>query len=104
MNPQKIIRQLDRKQMINCEVCHGLHTLEESEMVVINIIKGKNCDINQVVKPKAFTPAPIGSDLTTPPPPVIPRKPIVPPQFLGVMIPPGDANFETQGAKEKRVI
>jgi len=105
MQPQGLINKLDKREMISCEVCHGFHTIEESEVITIRIVKGKKCDINErFARPAVVsaTPFPAGLKLPDAPPPI--RRPIIPPGMAQVMIPPGDPLFESHGAKEKRQV
>lgn len=86
-----------------CDVCHGYHPTEEMEVVTIQVIKSKSCDLNsrppQIVA-TPIVPLPTATELVAPPPAV--RRPVVPPQFAGMMIKPGDPGFEERGAKETR--
>ena len=122
---------IKKKEFIHCEACGGYHDKDESEIVIIKIVKGKDCVINPnilrtpeatvVVPPKieVVKDEPIKSDVKVDPdgigyhiPPKEREEQIkkvknIIPTGLGAgvfarMIPPGSNEFETRSAKEVR--
>jgi hypothetical protein len=89
-------------EMAKCEGCGQYHPVEECEIVVIRMVKGKNCPINQpqkqvftdVVRERDHTPTlPVMRDVvdTLPPsPPQQKRRSIVPRDILSMMVDPND--------------
>ena len=128
MNPSKL--QLEKKEMFKCESCQGFHSAEESEIVVIKIVKGKNCQLKSpiapVVLPTMSTVFPdkfptmithpggngvVSHPVQTPqnngiinnePVPPKPVKKIIPPGIASMMLDPSHPMFEMMGAKETR--
>lgn len=45
MNTLKELNKLDQKSLFKCEACGGYHTADESEVVIIRMVKGKNCEL-----------------------------------------------------------
>ena len=121
MNIKKDLKGMDVKEMIRCEGCGEYHSMEECEVVIIKIIKGKNCQlkpqgqtvVREIVRERAqatnavVDPANI-DDRAIPPPQDVPvqtakpRRQVVPPQILSMMVPTDHPNFEQFGAKETR--
>jgi hypothetical protein len=108
---KKDLHSMSTKEMIHCESCGGYHTLEDSEIVVIKIIKGKACDMpkaetrnapNWVDKPTQPVEVVVPPAPPIPVPPAPPKKKIIPPGLLSMMIDPSNPNFEAFGAKETR--
>ena len=115
-----------------CDVCGGFHLESETELVTIEITKGKDCDISNFFSKKETAapagkvfvnterpvveenkntlnipkPAKVGDRVevfdTPPVRPMAQRKSIIPRGLSSMMIPPGDGRFEAQGAKEVR--
>jgi hypothetical protein len=52
--------KLETKQVLRCEACGGFHSEEESEIVVIRIVKGKNCELKNIFSENRTT-APISN-------------------------------------------
>ncbi len=124
MNPN----DLPQVEMIACEGCGSYHKKEECEVVVIRIIKGKDCQI-PLVRKNSIQPAPavfippqqsspavptaVATDSAAPAIPVEPKKNIIPSklryigampnQMGGLMMDPTHPQFETKGDKERRV-
>ena len=107
---KKDLHSMSTREMIHCESCGGYHTLEDSEIVVIKIIKGKGCDMPKaepktvyVDRPNVIDRPVQPVDVVVPPvPPAPPKKKIIPPGLLAMMIDPANPHFEALGAKETR--
>jgi hypothetical protein len=109
------LHSMETKEMIKCEGCGGYHTLDESEVIVIKIIKGKGCAMPKaegktvyVERPNVErTIQPLNTDAVptpiTPIQPSKPRKNIIPPGIASMMIPTTHPQFEQLGAKEHRI-
>ena len=52
----QIQKKLKTVEMVRCEVCNRLHPKDEVEIVVVKIVKGIHCDVNDYF---AKTPASI---------------------------------------------
>lgn len=113
------------REMVRCEGCGELHYADECETIIIKVVKGKNCAIKSAL-PSRPAPHPYTAsdgDLRDPnivnvphertvaipavvadvqPVPQRPKKNIVPPHMLSMMIPQDHPNFEALGAKETR--
>lgn len=101
-------------EMIKCEGCNGYHPLEDCEVVVIRVIKGKACPmpsaaektqapfVPRVEPMNAREDAPLPPPQDVPKRPAPPRKNIIPPAMAAMMIPPTHPGFESHGAKEFR--
>lgn len=112
-------------EMAKCEGCGEYHPVEECEIVVIRIVKGKNCSLpsNRVVEPRRLqvdaqrvaseshasrmqvaSESQFESKVEEPAQPVTvaPKRTIIPPGFASMMLDPGHPNFESHGAKETR--
>lgn len=46
MITKKDLQNMPVKELIKCEGCGGFHSMEESEIVIIRMIKGKDCSIS----------------------------------------------------------
>lgn len=105
-------KNMETKEMAKCEGCGEYHPIEDCEVVTIRIVKGKHCDLKpqeKVVYRDAVTPAittvsieqqkvennPVPQDAK-------PRRNIMPPGVMGLMIPPTHPMHEQYGAKETR--
>lgn len=112
---KKQFKGMDTKEMIKCEGCGEYHPLEECEIVIIKIIKGKNCVMPSQAKQVVYRDTPIvpSGQVVTPTPvtvvsndqPVVPQKPrrnIIPPQVASMMLPPDHPQYDQFGAKETR--
>ena len=109
---KKDLNNMQSREMIRCEGCNGYHTMEESEVVIIKIIKGKGCPMpssrNTVVE--AVVPRVVYNSrdntvpvtVNAPVAPAVPKKRIIPNAFLSAMVPPTHPGFESHGAKEFR--
>jgi hypothetical protein len=97
MNPKQL--QLNKVTMIRCEACGELHKEEDCEIVIVKIIKGKECTLrssnkseNLVSSLQTNTPA-IGESSTIYPKdkevPVQPKRKVIPPGFASMMYPDG---------------
>lgn len=107
-------------EMAKCEGCGEYHPVEECEIVVIRIVKGKKCSLpsNKIAPSRQFRSniddrdaqlverkEPITvfkEELPVAPVTVIPKKNIIPPAIASMMLDPGDPRFEQFGAKETR--
>lgn len=110
-------------EMAKCEGCGEYHPVEECEIVVIRIVKGKGCSLpsNKIKSdPRpAFRsnvddrdaehinerPGPVTvfkEEAPAQPVTVIPKKNIIPPAIAAMMLDPGDPRFDQFGAKETR--
>ncbi len=109
----KLPKGLETTEMVNCQGCGEYHPITDCEIVVIRVIKGKNCQLNQKSIFGNVKSAPIVSqgddrdlkDLPILDKPVIPAGPVkkaIPPQFAGMMLAPDNPDFERFGAKEQR--
>jgi hypothetical protein len=116
MTPEKTLKSLPSSEMVLCQSCGQYHKIEDCEVVVIKMIKGKHCEM----KPTAPATIPMFGMVETkpeepkqevvkqPPEPVVTREPgiktrtIVPPGLAAMMIPPSHPQFEEKGAKERR--
>ena len=128
MSVNQTIKGLPTTEMFFCEACKNYHPIDDCEVVIIRMIKGKNCSMGKPVE--NFT-----RDLPVPEAQIIPvvkkvvdniplkvdddgvgyhippkemekinaqRKSIIPPGLASMMVGPDDPNFETKGAKEVR--
>ena len=119
------LNKLQQKTQYKCEACGKFHDEDETEVVIIKVVKGKNCELNDFFSklpihmlspgiPASHSMYP-GQLITGPstgappieyaPLPVItakPRRNIVPPGVNSAMIPPGHPLHEQHGAKEFR--
>jgi hypothetical protein len=111
MNPNKL--QLDKQEYYKCESCGGFHPADEVEVAIIRVIKGKNCELRNPIAPAiSFSTTPDvktqqNSSIITNEDshaPSKPKKAIIPPGILGMMLEPGHPQFESHGAKETRKI
>ncbi len=67
---KELIKGMPSKQVYKCEGCNEYHDADDCEVVVIKVIKGKNCRIGAVFqKPVGI---PFGNDLLS----IIPKKDI----------------------------
>ncbi len=107
-------------EYVRCEGCGELHPMKDCEVVIVKITKGKNCALKPIMaraipeeRPVRVAPPEdrLREDTVIPDrnipapqdqPKVMPKKNIVPPHLLGMMIPPGAPGFESHGAKETR--
>lgn len=113
-----------------CEACGEYHPVSDCEIVIIKIIKGKNCALTkrnthpiQEMKLQAGSESPHAepvpatvfdkqkkyfTDDEDKYPVVTPeerkKKPAIPPGIMNMMIDPGNPNFETKGDKIKRTV
>lgn len=109
---KKDLNSMAVKEMIHCEGCGGYHSMEDSEIVVIKIIKGKECYMPSASPARgqsatshvtAVIPPPMDIPPPQPPaPPAPPRKKIIPPGLLSMMMDPTNPHFDQYGAKEFR--
>lgn len=119
-----LTKNMEATEMVRCQVTGKLYPVSECEVVVVRIVKAKEADINSLPifgdlpRPRAESPIPMRADpapaavdrpipanvIEVPknPAPIAPRKNIVPPHMLGVMIPQDHPQFERLGAKETR--
>lgn len=101
---------MDKKEYFKCESCMGFHPVEDCEVAIIRIIKGKKCELKNPVAyaptasypPLVETPRNPSIITNEPPAPSKLQKPIIPPGILGMMLEPGHPQFESHGAKETR--
>ena len=132
MITSKQMKGMPTRELVKCDGCNGYHSLDEVEVVIIRMVKGKNCDISSADTLKRNDN--IESDnVRTEPPIVIPtvevpkpnvkldsdgigyhippkemedivkkRKNIIPSGLSSMMIPPSDPNHESKGANEIR--
>jgi hypothetical protein len=118
----KEIRGLQTKEMMKCEGCGEYHPVEDCEVVIIKMIKGKNCSMTAPIRrevapfreiapvsPAAAPVAPIVAqekefEFPAPSPnqPQKPRRKIIPPGIASMMIGPEHPGFEQYGSKEHR--
>ena len=109
------------KEMIKCEGCGQYHSLEECETVIIRIVKGKHCNLSAQplqnsshqnssggsagtdgVVFHSIKPLDVAPEVVTPV--IVPKaKNVIPPGIMSMMMDPGHPNFESHGAKERRV-
>src|ERR1035437_1493405 len=106
MSAKNLLKGLEAKEMLRCDGCGGYHPVDECEVVVLRLVKGKNCELN-TSRPTETT-KPFG-DITTETLPnpvatetILPKKNIIPPAVMSMMYPPGHEEFEHRGAKERR--
>ncbi len=110
------IDNLPVRELVPCQGCGGYHSPEECEVIVIKIIKGKNCPLpssgglrtepasirDRVIEKPLPEQAALKEAAPVAPAKVVPRKNIIPQGISSMMIPPTSPNFETNGAKEIR--
>lgn len=109
------LEKMESSSYLLCEACGGYHTEDECEVVIVKIVKGKNCKLNMTKEhtanlnntPKIFEneKRSVETEMTVSNQPQVPprRTPsIVPPSFGAMMVPPTDPAFETKGKKEIR--
>jgi len=120
--------QMKTVEMVECDACKEYHALADCEIVVIKIIKGKNCPLTkrnthpvQEIKIQTGSVSPHAEPVPTTVfdkqkkyfteeedkyPVITPeakkRKPSIPPNILSMMMDPGQADFEQRGDKIKR--
>lgn len=130
MKPDKSMKGIRVKNMLKCDACGEYHPVEDCEVVVIKLVKGKDCKLTPIKPFSGETNIKMPdydfrdqhrADLSSPKEKVEPapvdgihlteaevkenlakRSSLVPPAFSGVMIPPGHPSFERNGAKETR--
>lgn len=102
----KELKNMNKVTMMKCEACFGLHPIDDCELVTIQIVKGKNCDLRKqpIVNTPDFTKReivrsegliPEGHSVQQ-----IPKKNLIPPGMVSLMTPPGTAGE----AFEKRIV
>lgn len=77
--------------MFKCEVCGGFHDESESEVVVIKMVKGKDCELKNMharIERVETLPLPPAAPQQTST--FVPRKKVIPPDMLKFMMPPAD--------------
>lgn len=97
-------KELEKRTVLKCEACGGFHSEKDSEIVLIKIVKGKNCELDQTKLLNHINPTPVQTISKTEQPIVTPteesaaaarqearrRKSIVPPGLRSVFSqPPG---------------
>jgi hypothetical protein len=126
MITNKDLKNMPTKEMIKCDGCDRYHPLEECEVVIIRMIKGKNCELKSeqprttetvdapvvdrvvaTVIPTVNTPVVPSSEGYHIPPREVEemikkRKNIIPSGIASMMLSPADPNFDAKGAKEIR--
>jgi hypothetical protein len=109
----KLPKELQTTEMILCQGCGEFHPVTECEVVVVKIVKGKNCQLNQKsIFGTSTTGASLQNKIATETKeefpvldrPVVPMKKAIPPGFMSMMLPPDNPDFESKGAKETRRI
>lgn len=104
---------LEQKVLVKGD-CGHYHTEDECEVVVVKIVKGKQCNLGNPIAaatvPVTTTDIPtilhreIPLDIPEDTAPRPPKKNIIPPGITSMMYPPGDPRHESHGAKERRVV
>jgi len=101
----KDIENLEERVVFKCD-CGHYHDEKDVEIVVVKMVKGKDCKIEAFEKPPNYVvPSVTAEEPSTeeiPPKQQPPRRNIIPPGIASMMMPPGSPNFETRGAKEVR--
>jgi hypothetical protein len=100
MNPKQL--QLNKVTMIRCEACGELHKEEDCEIVIVKIIKGKECTLRSSTRAdslaSSFQNNQQDTSITTATNsangPVQPKRKVIPPEFASMMVPDGN---ETKG-------
>ena len=46
MITSKQMKGMPTRELVKCDGCNGYHSLDEVEVVIIRMVKGKNCDIS----------------------------------------------------------
>lgn len=105
---------METKEMIKCEGCGQYHPIEDCEVVIIKIIKGKQCampaqgqtvikEVVREVAPVEQTGRVVVETIPIDQSPK-PRKNIVPPGIAAMMLPPDHPMHDSRGAKEIRKV
>jgi hypothetical protein len=122
MTPKKQLAGMKTKEMIKCDACDQYHPVEDCEVVIIKMIKGKDCELRPVSSSSSYSfdkRSIISNDTKVEPRVHLseqeqliedmknaatakPRPVIIPREFQGMNIPPDDPRFESHGAKAVR--
>jgi len=94
MNPKQL--QLNKVTMIRCEACGELHKEEDCEIVIVKIIKGKECTLRSSTKEDKLvsTFQSNTADVNAMPTNITnvtvqPKRKVIPSEFASMMYPDG---------------